>query len=176
MAINSKYVHTNLAVRYLKRFAEQESCEKIEIYESNINNNLLKIVRDIAEKEPDKLFFSTYIWNKEIVFKITEELRKVLPDTKIILGGPEVSYNPLEIMKENPEIDGIIIGEGEKILLNYLTKDIKDVKGVYYRKNGEICFNGLEELIENLDIIPFPYTEVDRQLSYHRTPNQLHWQ
>ena len=159
VGINSKYVHTNLAVRYLKKFVEAYSDEKIEIYESNINNNLMKIVRDIAEVEPEKIFFSTYIWNKEIVFKITKEIRKVLKDTKIILGGPEVSYNPQEIMRENLEIDGIIIGEGEKILLNYLTKNIDEVKGVYYRKNGEIKFNGLESLIENLDIIPFPYTE-----------------
>lgn len=159
VGINSKYVHTNLAVRYLKNFVETHSDEKIEIYESNINNNLMKIVRDIAEKEPEKLFFSTYIWNKEIVFKITKELRKVLKDTEIILGGPEVSYNPVEIMNENLEIDGIIIGEGEKILLNYLTKEIGEVKGIYYRENKEIKFNGLESLIEDLDIIPFPYTE-----------------
>ena len=159
VGINSKYVHTNLAVRYLKRFTEAYSDEKIEIYESNINNNLMKMVRDIGEKEPEKIFFSTYIWNKEIIFKITKELRKVLKDTLIILGGPEVSYNPCEIMEENPEIDGVIIGEGEKILLNYLTKDIKDVKGIYYREDGKIKFNGYEELIENLDIIPFPYTD-----------------
>lgn len=159
VGINSKYVHTNLAVRYLKGFTEANSDVKIEIYESNINNNLMKIIRDIAEKEPEKIFFSTYIWNKEIVFKITKELRKALKDSKIILGGPEVSYNPIEVMKENHEIDGIIIGEGEKIILNYLTKDIKDVKGIYYREDGEIKFNGYEELIENLDIVPFPYTD-----------------
>lgn len=159
VGINSKYVHTNLAVRYLKKFVEAYSNEKIEIYESNINNNLMKIVRDIGEKEPEKIFFSTYIWNKEIVFKITKEIRKVLKDTIIILGGPEVSYNPIEIMRDNCEIDGIIIGEGEKTILNYLTKDIKDVKGIYYRENGEIKFNGLETLIENLNIIPFPYTD-----------------
>ena len=61
VGINSKYVHTNLAVRYLKRFTEAYSDEKIEIYESNINNNLMKMVRDIGEKEPEKIFFSTYI-------------------------------------------------------------------------------------------------------------------
>lgn len=159
VGINSKYVHTNLAVRYLKKFTEAYSSEKIEIYESNINNNLMKIVRDIAEKEPERIFFSTYIWNKEIVFKITKEIRKVLKESIIILGGPEVSYNPEEIMKENPEIDGIIIGEGEKILLNYLTRDINEVKGIYYRDKGKTKFNGLEGLIEDLDIIPFPYTD-----------------
>ena len=75
VGINSKYVHTNLAVRYLKRFVEAYSDIKIDIYESNINNNLMKIVRDIGEQEPEKIFFSTYIWNKEIVFKITKEIK-----------------------------------------------------------------------------------------------------
>lgn len=159
VGINSKYVHTNLAIRYLKKYVEQNSNEKIKIYESSINNNIQKIIRDIVEYEPDNIFFSVYIWNVEMVFKITKELKKILPNKKILLGGPEVSYNPDEILEKNLEIDGILIGEGENILLNFLTKEIKDVKGVYYRENGKIKFNGYEPLIENLDIIPFPYDE-----------------
>lgn len=159
VAINSKYVHTNLAVRYLKKFVEKYSDKKIEIYESNINNNLMKIIRDIYEKSPDKIFFSTYIWNKEIVFKIIKEIKKVLKNSEIILGGPEVSYNSIEIMEKNIEVDKIISGEGERIILNYLTKNMSEVKGIYYRENGKIKFNGYEELINNLDIVPFPYED-----------------
>lgn len=159
VGINSKYVHTNLAIRYLKKYIEQNSNEKIKIYESSINNNIQKIIRDIIEYEPDNIFFSVYIWNVEMVFKITKELKKILPNKRIILGGPEVSYNPDEILEKNIEIDGILIGEGENVLLNFLTKDIKDVKGVYYREDNKIKFNGFEPLIENLDIIPFPYDD-----------------
>ena len=159
VGINSKYVHTNLAIRYLKKYIEQNSNEKIKIYESSINNNIQKIIRDIVEYEPDNIFFSVYIWNVEMVFKITKELKKILPNKRIILGGPEVSYNPNEILEKNIEIDGILIGEGENVLLNFLTKDIKDVKGVYYREDNKIKFNGFEPLIENLDIIPFPYDD-----------------
>ena len=159
VGINSKYVHTNLAIRYLKKYIEQNSNEKIKIYESSINNNIQKIIRDIVEYEPDNIFFSVYIWNVEMVFKITKELKKILPNKRIILGGPEVSYNPEEILEKNLEIDGILIGEGENVLLNFLTKDIKDVKGVYYREDNKIKFNGFEPLIENLDIIPFPYDD-----------------
>lgn len=159
VGINSKYVHTNLAVRYLKKYVEQNSEEKIKIYESSINNNIQKIIRDIVEYKPDNIFFSVYIWNVEMVFKITKELKKILPNKKILLGGPEVSYNPDEILEKNLEIDGILIGEGENILLNFLTKDIKEVKGVYYREDNKIKFNGFEPLIENLDIIPFPYDD-----------------
>ena len=159
VGINSKYVHTNLAIRYLKKYIEQNSNEKIKIYESSINNNIQKIIRDIVEYEPDNIFFSVYIWNVEMVFKITKEVKKILPNKRIILGGPEVSYNPDEILEKNIEIDGILIGEGENVLLNFLTKDIKDVKGVYYREDNKIKFNGFEPLIENLDIIPFPYDD-----------------
>lgn len=159
VGINSKYVHTNLAVRYLKKYVEQNSEEKIKIYESSINNNIQKIIRDIVEYKPDNIFFSVYIWNVEMVFKITKELKKILPNKKILLGGPEVSYNPDEILEKNLEIDGILIGEGENVLLNFLTKDIKEVKGVYYREDNKIKFNGFEPLIENLDIIPFPYDD-----------------
>ena len=159
VGINSKYVHTNLAIRYLKKYIEQNSNEKIKIYESSINNNIQKIIRDIVEYEPDNIFFSVYIWNVEMVFKITKELKKILPNKRIILGGPEVSYNPEEILEKNLEIDGILIGEGENVLLNFLTKDIKNVKGVYYREDNKIKFNGFEPLIENLDIIPFPYDD-----------------
>lgn len=159
VGINSKYVHTNLAIRYLKKYIEENSNEKIKIYESSINNNIQKIIRDIVEYEPDNIFFSVYIWNVEMVFKITKELKKILPNKRIILGGPEVSYNPDEILEKNIEIDGILIGEGENVLLNFLTKDIKDVKGVYYRDDNKIKFNGFEPLIENLDIIPFPYDD-----------------
>ena len=159
VGINSKYVHTNLAIRYLKKYIEENSNEKIKIYESSINNNIQKIIRDIVEYEPDNIFFSVYIWNVEMVFKITKELKKILPNKRIILGGPEVSYNPDEILEKNIEIDGILIGEGENVLLNFLTKDIKDVKGVYYREDNKTKFNGFEPLIENLDIIPFPYDD-----------------
>ena len=159
VGINSKYVHTNLAIRYLKKYIEENSNEKIKIYESSINNNIQKIIRDVVEYEPDNIFFSVYIWNVEMVFKITKELKKILPNKRIILGGPEVSYNPDEILEKNIEIDGILIGEGENVLLNFLTKDIKDVKGVYYREDNKIKFNGFEPLIENLDIIPFPYDD-----------------
>ena len=158
-AINSQYVHLNVAVRYLKKYVEANSEIRVDIYETNINNQLINMIKDIFEQQPDMVIFSTYIWNKEYVFDITKELKKILPNVKIALGGPEVSYEWDKTMQENSEIDYILTGEGEKILLNFLTKNISEVKGVVYRENGEIKYNGVETLIENLDIIPFPYDD-----------------
>lgn len=162
-AINSQYVHLNVAVRYLKKYVEKNSDIKLDIYETNINNQLMNIIKDLFEKQPDMIIFSTYIWNKEYVFSITKELKKILPDIKIALGGPEVSYEWDKIMAENQEIDYIFTGEGEKVLLNFFTKDISEVKGVVYREGERLKYNGIEPLIENLDIIPFPYDDEELQ-------------
>lgn len=162
-AINSQYVHLNVAVRYLKKYVEKNSDIKLDIYETNINNQLMNIIKDLFEKQPDIIIFSTYIWNKEYVFSITKELKKILPDVKIALGGPEVSYEWDKIMAENQEIDYIFTGEGEKVLLNFFTKDISEVKGVVYREGDNLKYNGIEPLIENLDIIPFPYDDEELQ-------------
>ena len=162
-AINSQYVHLNVAVRYLKKYVEKNSEIKLDIYETNINNQLINIIKDLFEMQPDMIVFSTYIWNKEYVFSLSKELKKILPNVKIALGGPEVSYEWEKTMRENEEIDYIFTGEGEKILLNFFTQDISQVKGVVYRVDEEIKYNGIEPLIDNLDIIPFPYDEEELQ-------------
>lgn len=158
-SINSQYVHLNVAVRYLKKYVEENCDTRLDIYETNINNQLINIIKDLFEKQPDMIIFSTYIWNKEYVFSLIKELKKVLPSVKIALGGPEVSYKWERAIEENSEIDYIFTGEGEKILLNFFTKDVKDVKGVVYREDQEIKYNGMETLIDNLDVIPFPYDD-----------------
>lgn len=157
--INSQYVHLNLAVRYLKKYVEANSDLKIEIYETNINNQVFNIIKDIYELNPDKIIFSTYIWNKEYIVEIVKELKKVLPNVEIILGGPEVSYKWEKFMANMPEVDALLLGEGENVLLNFLTKEEDKVLGVISRKNDEIVFNGIEPIIENLDIVPFPYED-----------------
>jgi len=157
-AINSKYVHTNLAVRYIKAYVEKYSDQKMDIYETSINNHMSEVIRDIYDRAPEIAVFSTYIWNKEFVFKIIREVKKILPDTKIVLGGPEVSYDSVSVMEERPEIDYIIGGEGERSTLAFLTKNIEEVKGVYYRDEGKVRYNGSQEPIVDLDEIPFPYT------------------
>ena len=163
VGINSQYVHTNISVRYLKNFVKENMECDIDIYESNINNQLIHMLNDIFEINPDVIIFSTYIWNRDFVFDLVRELKKVMPNVEMALGGPEVSYEWNKLMVEIPEIDYIFVGEGEKVVLNFLTKDLKDTKGVVYRENGEVRYNGNEKLIEDLDIIPFPYTDEELQ-------------
>lgn len=161
VGINSQYIHTNLAIRYLKNYVEKFSDIQIEIYESNINSQIQTIITDLFNTQADHIIFSTYIWNKEYVFTLVKELKKILPNVRITLGGPEVSYNAEESLRENSCIDFVLVGEGERVLLNFLTKSVAEVRGVAFLDGGEFRYLGDEFPIENLDEIPFPYTETE---------------
>ena len=159
IGINSQYIHTNLAIRYLKKYVEKYSNLKIKLYETNINSSISQTLIELFKLEANHYIFSIYIWNKDYIFTLIKELKKVKPDIKISLGGPEVSFNAEQILTENPEINYILVGEGERVLLNFLTSSDKNIKGVATLKNGSFSYLGNEELITDLDTLPFPYED-----------------
>lgn len=115
-AINAKYIHSNPAVYSLKAYVDRSYPGIVSIAEYTINNHPDDILEDIYNRQPDVVGFSVYIWNIDIVKRILPELNKILPRVEIWLGGPEVSYNPEQLINEFPMITGIIVGEGEKTL------------------------------------------------------------
>lgn len=112
-AINAKYIHSNPAIYSLRAYAGEDIQEHVELAEYTINQYMQDILADIYKRKPDVIGFSCYIWNWTLVQELLAELPKVLPDTDIWLGGPEVSFDADKIMTEFPQLAGIIIGEGE---------------------------------------------------------------
>lgn len=112
-AINAKYIHSNPAIYSLRAYAGKELQEHIELAEYTINNYVQDILADIYRRKPDAIGFSCYIWNWNMIQDLVRELPKVLPDTDIWLGGPEVTYDADLILQEYPQVKGIMIGEGE---------------------------------------------------------------
>ena len=117
VAINAKYIHSNLGVYSLKAYGGQEAeglGQEIEIGEYIINHSRQSILADIYRRRPDVVGFSCYIWNMEYVSAILFDLPKLLPRAKIWLGGPEVSYDGPEILERFPQAAGVMAGEGEE--------------------------------------------------------------
>lgn len=157
--LNAKYIHTCLALRYLKAYAEPEF--PVEIVEFTIKDPAMNIVTELFSKQPDVIGFSCYIWNIEETIPVINMLKKIAPEVTIVLGGPEVSYDTEYWMKRLPEVDAIVIGEGEatfKELLSTLKngQDLENVKGIAYRSNGEITFTHPREKLD-LNEIPSPF-------------------
>lgn len=140
VSLNSKYVHSSIAVWYLAAAAGKACSESIsvEVSEYTINQPEEETVQKIAAKKPDVLAFSCYIWNISLILKILPKLKESLPRAIIVLGGPEVSYNPEEVLGKAPGIDTIICGEGEAPfpqLLNCLESgdDLAGIPGLCFR-------------------------------------------
>ena len=123
-AINAKYIHSNPAVYSLRayacRYGGSRYEEEIRIAEYTINQPVDEILMDIYERRPDILCISCYLWNISYVEQLIREIPKVLPETKIWLGGPEVSYNAREMLDGYPGLAGVMCGEGEQIFLELL--------------------------------------------------------
>ncbi|MGI6536781.1 MAG: B12-binding domain-containing radical SAM protein [Caldicoprobacterales bacterium] len=160
--LNSKYIHSNLALRVLRAYCRNKYPD-IRIMEFTINDPLDHIISSLAAEKPQLLGFSCYIWNIRPTLDIISTIKKILPDCKILLGGPEVSYDGEELLYNNHLIDYIIKGEGEQTfyeLLNSLTqgKDLEHVNGLIWRNEVRIVTNQPRKLIE-LDSVPFAYEE-----------------
>lgn len=132
-AINAKYIHSNPGVYSLKMFAESQGAAEavqgdqdpredglpcapfVEIAEYTINNQMELILEDIYRRKPDIVGISCYIWNIAYVLDLVRDIHKVLPETDIWLGGPEVSYDAPQFLAREPEVFGVMKGEGEEM-------------------------------------------------------------
>lgn len=161
VAINSKYIHSNLAVYCLK--AATAYSDKVYIREFTINNQLEDILKNIYLEKPDVIGISCYIWNINCVKELLPELNKLLPGVKIWLGGPEVSYNTEEYAGRYENVAGVIKGEGEAVFKELMDcymegreKDIPSIPGITTVSDGKIIDNPCTLVYDMSDsVIPY---------------------
>ena len=110
-AINARFVHSSLSLLYLKSFCGEDY--DITLKEFSVNNSVRCIYDELLSENAVVYAFSCYIWNVEITLKVAEMLKSAKPDCRIVLGGPEVSYDAEDFLSRSGFIDNIILGEGE---------------------------------------------------------------
>ncbi len=135
VAINAKYIHSNPAVYSLRACAGEKLRRHVELAEYTINQPMAEILADIYARRPDAMGFSCYIWNWRLVRELLGELPKLLPDAAVWLGGPEVSYDADVILREYPQVAGIMVGEGEATFRELLDYYVKGARAA--RSEGE---------------------------------------
>ena len=177
MAVNAKYIHSNLAVYSLKGSAGAYRSQ-VELAEFTINHQPEDIFRAVCRKKPELLFLSCYIWNLDMILELTEDLRKVMPHLVIWAGGPEVSYDTERFLRENPQFDGVMRGEGEQTffrLLQYYVDGVgllEDIPGITYRRGGQIFSLPAGAWMDTLDGLPFVYEkpeEFNNRIIYYES-------
>ena len=175
--LNAKYIHTSLSIRYLKAYAEPDY--DIELAEYTIKDPAMNIVTDLHAKKPEIIGFSCYIWNIEETIKVIKMLKKINPSLLIVLGGPEVTYDTREWMEKIPEVDFIIIGEGEQSFKQLLDElhgehNYENVSGIAYRKEAALQIKPQRNKID-LKTLPSPFrfkedlSQLSKRVTYIET-------
>lgn len=169
-AINSKYIHTGLGLRYVGEYAKQKGYA-VELLEETINTPILAVLEKLMATKAEVYAFSVHIWNKPFVYRLVRMVKKLKPDIKIVLGGPEVSFAAERIFRELPVVDYIVQGEGEIIfsqLLQSLEQGDAIPLHIAYMRDGKVDLNGGTTVIEDMSVLPFPYPDLEQVLAEHK--------
>ncbi|QDR81130.1 B12-binding domain-containing radical SAM protein [Sporomusa termitida] len=158
--LNAKYIHSSLALQDLAAYCQTPEWD-IAVREYTVNNGLLEILSDIYTCQADIVGLACYIWNIEASLALAALIKQVQPQAVIVLGGPEVSYQPEDILAGNAAVDYIVLGEGEHTLKRLLAllfnnQAVNNSTGLAYRCQGAIVA-GQPQIVARLDDIPFPY-------------------
>ncbi len=147
--INSKYIHQNLAIRLLYELNKVHT--GLNVREFNLKDNPDEIADYCSKFE--LVAFSCYIWNITQTLDIAKRIKQRNASCKILLGGPEVSYEWKDIIAL-PEVDFIILGEGEIPFTSFLKEfpDFGKVPSLVWKIGEDVVQNHLSESI-NLQLL-----------------------
>ncbi len=171
--LHSKYIHASLALPCLATYC-RDSCGEILIREYSVNEPKEIVLAQIAAIDADVICFSVYLWNRVATLEIVDCLKRINPVVKIILGGPEVSFEENNFFQKHP-VDAVICGEGERplrSLLSVLEQGVEmpalaGVKMPHFLEDTDQC------LLESLDHIPSPFAaglvDLSRGLVYYES-------
>jgi anaerobic magnesium-protoporphyrin IX monomethyl ester cyclase len=165
--LHAKYVHNSLALPCLAAVCMGMDGVTTVIREFTVNEPADRVLRALVAEEADVAAFSCYIWNIGETLKLASDLKKVRPETFIVLGGPEASYGAFELMAQHPAIGCIVRGEGEETFRELIAllastsgdkKALQEVSaGIIFRSGDEIIAAPEREPIPELDTIPSPF-------------------
>lgn len=167
--LHARYVHNSLALPCISAACREVEGTTTVIREFTVNEPAERVLAAVVEADADVAAFSCYIWNIGETLKLVSDLKSIRPETFVILGGPEVSYDSFELMTRNPPIDCIVRGEGEETfresvaILNASCPNapsaslLAEVPGLALRMGEEIFSTGERAPVADLDTIPSPF-------------------
>jgi anaerobic magnesium-protoporphyrin IX monomethyl ester cyclase len=119
------------------------------------------IKQEIARFKPDIVGITSVTPTFTSALKVAKTAKEAYPQTLVVLGGPHVTIANDQFILQNPEVDVVVKGEGEQTIVDLAhcvsgTMTLEEVKGITYRKNGQLLHTTKRPCLENLDTLPPP--------------------
>ncbi len=182
--LHAKYSHASLALPCLAVYCRDIPDTEITLREWTVNEPREHILRLVMAEGADLVAFSCYIWNIEQTLRIVSDIKKIAPQTRIVLGGPEVSFSIFDLMHDNPAVDFVVKGEGEetfRALIMTLTQEhpamlqesLAEIDNLFFRDGSDILSGPLSRKNMLLDSLPSPFAagmvDFSKPLVYYET-------
>ncbi len=183
--LHAKYAHASLALPCLAACCRDLPGVAVTIREYTVNEPREQLLRLIMSERAEVVAFSCYIWNINKTLQIVSDIKKIAPETLIVLGGPEVSFGVFELMHDHPAVDFIIKGEGEavfrqlaEVLATQGTETLpgsalEEIENLFFRDSDDISTGPHSRGYLQLDSIPSPFeaglVDLNKPLTYYET-------
>jgi radical SAM superfamily enzyme YgiQ (UPF0313 family) len=154
-----------LSLSYLAGVLAQEGIE-VKILDFLVTHyHPKKLRRELEEYRPQLVGATCVTLNYSIARRILKVCKAVDPDIFTVIGGPHVTFALEETLLSSPWIDAVVIGEGERTLVELARavaedKDIHHVSGIAFAGGGRVVKTSARPLIDNLDQLPLPAREL----------------
>jgi len=119
-----------------------------------------QIIRHVIQSEADILGLSVMTYALPVIASFIRDLKEVLPSITIVVGGPHIFSETESTMRHHPEVDICCTSEGEEVMVDLVDalqkgRDLAEVKGISYRKDGLVITNPARGFLKDLDAYPF---------------------
>lgn len=137
-----------------------------------------KLTDIVTGMKPKMIFFSSITSTFDRAVTAAKKLKANLENTPIILGGVHATIMKDKILDEESPFDAVVIGEGEITSLElaryYLDNSLalEEIKGICFKKSGNVITTSPREPVENLDTLPYPARDLLDMAEYQPLPNQ----
>ncbi len=161
-----------LGLLYLAAYVLRNSNHTINILDTQVEElSYDQIKQKISQFKPDLVGIQAMTFTLIDVIKVAKLVKEIDPSIKVVLGGPHVNIFPYETIAIQ-YIDYLILGEGEQVFSEFLDcisdgKKLRKINGIIFKtSSGKIIHTGQRQLIQDLDILPFPSRELTPYKKY----------
>ena len=158
--LNSSYAHSSLALPALHAQVKGHDGYEWETVAATINENIGMVVNEICQHQPDILAATCWLFNHDPLMHILSRVKALLPQSRLILGGPEFLGDNESFLRCQPFVDCVFRGEGEEEFPHWLEcwnrpEEWKSIKGLcYIDANGQYQDNSLARVAAFDKLVP----------------------
>ena len=150
-----------LGVTYVAAAFEASGADVKIIDYINSRYSTENLIAELNDFKPDLVGVTSVTMTFPVAARIIKTVKDYDPSIITVMGGPHVTFDALNTLQHYPEIDLIVMGEGEETIMELMSCGMKrkqwpDIRGIAFRQNGQFMSTGMREYIDNIDSLPLP--------------------